>query len=1661
MSPLKCQFCSYVTPRADRLKRHVNQVHLEMRDAPCPKCDYRGGDEHKLKRHLQTQHGVVANPLFHQKYKCPECDFSAPDHLELLNHALSNHEEKKAGCLKCKKCDYSTSDKDNLNKHMRRKHGDKFKCELCEYTTSDGYNYKMHLKHKHEKLIDDTKCDVKEDSQSEDVQQEQTCKKCDYSTSSEYNLKRHMRRQHGDKFKCQECDFSTSDKYNFKQHLSTKHEKFEDDIEFAEGKAVPKTENIMGNNKSEDVKQEHVCENCDYATSNDYNFKKHMRRKHGDELKCHKCNFSTSDKHHFKKHLSTKHEKLKEEMKVEVKEDIPALETDKVKEDVTFPNLIKIIPHEHKCEKCDHSTSDKHQLKKHQSRMHETVLECQKCEFKGDKHSLLTHKKRYHDRLKCEKCDYSTKDSFNFKRHMETVHAGALIDVRPPRTGVHFMSEVTHEIGKVDNLTNELKCFKCKYIGVDKQKLKEHEQRMHVDVVDCAECDFKGDKYRLTKHIHNCHREKQIFEIKCEKCSYEYVGPEKGGLRKHIARMHGKILNCPKCEFNGDKHNYLKHLKIHGNENSRKEKHIFELKCGECSYVYKGLEKRKLKSHMERMHDKISNCPKCEFKGDKQSYLQHLMTHKNDTDFNVNEFHKCEQCDFSASQICHLKLHITRMHSSSDDLEYKCEKCEHSTSSKSRLNKHVLRMHENSIECPECEFTGDKYSFLNHKKTSHNYVVQKCEKCNYEYKGSDKHRLPEHLARMHEKIIDCPECDFKGDKHSYLQHRKDSHQGGKCDECDYSTSENSKLGKHKANMHGIHYERIDTVSLDDTNKSDKPIYELKCEKCDYEYKGDDKRRLQLHKANMHEKITSCPDCELKGDKHSMMRHIKTFHFQKERKCDKCDYSSTDSYNYKMHFQRMHEKITNCPDCEFEGDKLSLMKHKSFHRERKCDKCDFSATDNTNYKRHWQRMHGSLKNCPKCSFQGDKHNLQQHWKKLHRRKRWTKVDDQDRVPCGECEFKAANKQLLLSHMKVHGLVITHKCDVCPYSASTVRRVMMHKKSIHDGIKDFKCDVCPYSASTERRVMMHKRSIHDGIKDFKCDECPYKSARKCNLLTHMKIVHRKIKEFECNQCPSQFSYKFGLKMHQRSVHEGIKDYECDQCDYSCSVKQTMLTHKKAVHDKIKDNFCDQCHYSCSTKQMLRIHKKARHDSVKDHQCDVCPYQTAYKTALAIHKKHVHNGKKAFSKTKKKFKCDMCSFETNFKHSLFNHKKGIHDKIKDFKCSQCPFESAYRTSLLLHERSAHKTTTVAKSSRVTRLSMKTLEVKVTDIHKMGADVEIKHYKCDHCSFESKFKTSLVLHEKSVHNTTIDSRYKKASQNHEETDRDKSEGDMKSQKKKFGCTMCTFETNYKYSLPAHMKGVHFKIKPFKCDKCPYAAVLKQNLALHKRSHENIREECDLCTFKCASKQYLRSHKKKKHANIRKKPLASKNFNCTYCPYAGSYEHVLKIHMARKHGSHLKADELGAYKRYLKKSVKLEKPNVERAMLKESQNSRSVRTATRQQTQDIKNLAIKVEEMSKPVKKEDSDVKEWLAKNYSEIAEWGVKRKKQPKAVKIDQIGHAKKDKKCEPPKMEVVDEDEEDKIKEEPNGGAKCQVCKFTAGDFRALSEHYLHEHISVKSE
>ena len=113
----------------------------------------------------------------------------------------------------------------------------------------------------------------------------------------------------------------------------------------------------------------------------------------------------------------------------------------------------------------------------------------------------------------------------------------------------------------------------------------------------------------------------------------------------------------------------------------------------------------------------------------------------------------------------------------------------------------------------------------------------------------------------------------------------------------------------------------------------------------------------------------------------------------------------------------------------------------------------------------------------------------------------------------------------------------------------------------------------------------------------------------------------------------------------------------------------------------------------------------------------------------------------------------------------------------------------------------------------------------------------------------------------------------------------------KPFKCSQCGHETSKKINLRRHIKTVHEKIKSFQCEHCGYSSSNKRDLDIHINSfHKSFKPfSCNECKYATAKESNLRSHVKSVHEKI-------KPFLCEKCPFLTHNKSYLKCHLKTVH---------------------------------------------------------------------------------------------------------------------------------------------------------------------
>ena len=98
----ECSLCDYQTPAGSRLSRHVNAVHLQIRDFSCPQCQYQSSYKVGLQKHIKTKHNEVSMAKESEKelkpvlerlklWPCNQCHYTTVVKEELMDHEEVKH----------------------------------------------------------------------------------------------------------------------------------------------------------------------------------------------------------------------------------------------------------------------------------------------------------------------------------------------------------------------------------------------------------------------------------------------------------------------------------------------------------------------------------------------------------------------------------------------------------------------------------------------------------------------------------------------------------------------------------------------------------------------------------------------------------------------------------------------------------------------------------------------------------------------------------------------------------------------------------------------------------------------------------------------------------------------------------------------------------------------------------------------------------------------------------------------------------------------------------------------------------------------------------------------------------------------------------------------------------------------------------------------------------------------------------------------------------------------------------------------------------------------------------------------------------------------------------------------------------------------------------
>ncbi len=290
------------------------------------------------------------------------------------------------------------------------------------------------------------------------------------------------------------------------------------------------------------------------------------------EFPCPQCPFKTVTRSYLPKHIAGIHEGIKQ----------------------------------FKCDVCDYATAFRQCLFSHIRIQHvgHAAFQCSQCSYRTPyKKCLDGHVKNVHEqiRLKCDFCDFATKDEDQLARHRLQHEGGKVLACKqcPYRTA--YRNRLAFHVSSVHGTLRRLRCERCSYSTPYTGSLDKHTMNKHgaavVKAFQCSECSFSSErKHLLANHIESVHNQEALVKRKMKRRQRKehHVVPssERDSVSSIDHRSEDLSLMrfaCPLCSFGTDEERALSHhiQSVHGLGKKRSYASTFEgpMKCSECGYT--------------------------------------------------------------------------------------------------------------------------------------------------------------------------------------------------------------------------------------------------------------------------------------------------------------------------------------------------------------------------------------------------------------------------------------------------------------------------------------------------------------------------------------------------------------------------------------------------------------------------------------------------------------------------------------------------------------------------------------------------------------------------------------------------------------------------------------------------------------------------------------------------------------------------------------------------------------------------------------------------------------------------------------------------------------------------------------------------------------------
>ena len=111
-----CEICGAILTSKQYVKKHRNNVHLNIRNFQCGTCGKAFTEKKALQKHIDTIHLGVKN------IKCEHCDYKCHDNRQMWIHTMTKHTKNPEFKCTYRNCDFIAPVHKRLAKHITQVH---------------------------------------------------------------------------------------------------------------------------------------------------------------------------------------------------------------------------------------------------------------------------------------------------------------------------------------------------------------------------------------------------------------------------------------------------------------------------------------------------------------------------------------------------------------------------------------------------------------------------------------------------------------------------------------------------------------------------------------------------------------------------------------------------------------------------------------------------------------------------------------------------------------------------------------------------------------------------------------------------------------------------------------------------------------------------------------------------------------------------------------------------------------------------------------------------------------------------------------------------------------------------------------------------------------------------------------------------------------------------------------------------------------------------------------------------------------------------------------------------------------------------------------------------------------------------------------------------